>query len=62
MMYSKQIIFCNACGIKMETSLPNVCGREFRTCSQTCYKEMQWRNTLSIMGQEYTPQKDKDNE
>ena len=56
-MYSKQVIYCNACGAKLEMELPNVIGREFRCCSPECVKEMEWRATLSILGVEYYPRK-----
>jgi len=53
MIYSKQKIFCNACGKKLFTEIPNVIGRSFRVCSMDCFKEMNWRETLSIMDKEY---------
>ncbi len=53
MIYSKQKIFCNACGKEMFIELPKVVGREFKCCSMECIEEMKWRETLSIMGKEY---------
>ena len=55
MIYSKQKIFCNCCGREMFTELPNVFGIKFRVCSKSCIREMQWRDTLSVMGKEYYP-------
>jgi hypothetical protein len=57
-MYSKQVIYCNACGKRMVTEIPKVFGREFKCCSSECIQEMQWRETLSIMGKEYYPKKE----
>lgn len=53
--YSKQVIYCNACGKRMEDKIPKVIGRTFRCCSPECLREMEWRETLSILGKEYYP-------
>ncbi len=54
-LFSKQKIFCNACG-KECFSVPHaMMGRDFKVCSIGCIREMQWRDTLSIMGTEYYP-------
>ena len=37
----------------METELPNVMGRA--VCSGVCLREMNWRETLSILGKQYYP-------
>lgn len=37
----------------MFIELPGVMGRNFRVCSMECLKEIQWRETLSIMNKEY---------
>jgi hypothetical protein len=29
-------------------------GREAACCSKDCYREFEWRNTLSILGKPYT--------
>ncbi|CAB4196786.1 hypothetical protein UFOVP1290_306 [uncultured Caudovirales phage] len=39
----------------MQKELPNVIGNKWRVCSLTCLREMEWRESLSIMGQEYYP-------
>ncbi len=52
-MYSKQKCFCNACGIEMFEKLPHIIGKKWKVCSSNCLKEMNWRETLSIMGEEY---------
>jgi hypothetical protein len=54
-MYSKQVIYCNACGKRMVEELPRVKGRAFKCCSMQCLIEMEWRETLSILGKEYYP-------
>jgi len=54
MKYSKQVIYCNACGKKMMEELPRVIGKEFKVCSSDCLQEIRWRETLSIMGEEYS--------
>jgi len=57
MMYSKQKIFCNACGVEMFKEIPRVIGgySGFKVCSQACIREMRWREALSILGNEYRP-------
>ena len=55
MLYSQQKCYCNACGFVMHIQLPNVIGNKWRVCSLTCLREMEWRETLSIMGSEYYP-------
>ena len=55
MLFSKQKIFCNACGQEMYEVLSRVIGRHYRVCSMKCMREMEWRDTLSIMGEEYKP-------
>jgi hypothetical protein len=54
-MYSKQVVYCNCCGRKLEIELPKMMGNLFRCCSIECIQEMNWRETLSIMGKEYRP-------
>jgi len=55
MLYSKQTWFCNACGKEQHSELPNAIGREGKCCSLECHRELNWRETLSIMGQTYKP-------
>lgn len=58
MIYSKQKIFCNCCGLEMFEEIPRVMGGQyfgFKICSKKCAKEMRWRETLSIMNKEYYP-------
>lgn len=54
-LFSKQIIYCNACGKKMLEILPHVIGRTYKVCSLACNREMNWRDTLSTLGKPYTP-------
>jgi hypothetical protein len=58
--YSKQDIFCNACGVKFSEQYPKVIGRDFKVCSTECLNEIQWRNVLSTLGKDYKPQKSND--
>lgn len=53
-LYSKQKIFCNACGKEEHRVLPGM-GREYKCCSMRCLNEMYWRGVLSIMNKEYYP-------
>ena len=52
-LYSKQKIFCNACGKEFEKEYPLIIGLKFKVCSHECVKEMEWRHALSIVGEEY---------
>lgn len=54
-LYSKQKIFCNSCGKEMFEELPRVYGNHFKVCDRKCAREMDWRETLSILGKEYYP-------
>ena len=57
-IYSKQVIYCNACGKKMEEEIPKViggCFSGFKVCTLECMREIQWRETLSIMNRPYHP-------
>lgn len=54
--YSQQKWFCNCCGREMHSPPPGAFGRRYRCCSADCVKEMNWRETLSILGKPYEPQ------
>lgn len=59
-LYSKQEWFCNNCGRKM-FSVPHKAilagyGNKYSVCSIECSREMQWKQGLSILGQDYYPQ------
>jgi hypothetical protein len=54
-LFSKQVFYCNACGLKCHQPLPNVIGRKWKVCSLECHREMDWRDVLSTMGKEYYP-------
>lgn len=61
-LFSPQIWFCNCCGKEMFTNLcSQTYGSKFRCCSLECFREMSWRETLSIMGAEYE-ERDRQNE
>lgn len=53
-LFSKQQIFCNACGKEQHRELPGI-GKDYKTCSVRCLWEMQWRAVLSLMNKEYRP-------
>ncbi len=55
MDYSKQKIFCNACGKEMDIEFNKLVGRNYRVCSQSCYDEINWRDALSMMNEPYKP-------
>ena len=54
-MFSKQTVYCNACGKKMEIEPHKLIGRLFRVCSMQCNREMEWRQALSSTNSEYRP-------
>lgn len=54
--YSKQKIFCNACGKGMFEEFPKVIGRTFKVCSSECLSEILWREVLSNRGEAYKNQ------
>lgn len=52
--YSKQDVFCPICG-KLNKS--EICrGRFFLFCDVKCWREFEWRETLSTLGKEYYPE------
>lgn len=52
MLWSKQKIFCNACGKEQNKILPGI-GKDYKVCSIRCLKEMQYRQMLSMLAKEY---------
>lgn len=50
MIYSKQKIYCNACGKEMLIEYPKIIGREFKVCSMECLKECELRLATSVLG------------
>lgn len=57
-LYSKQVFYCNCCGKEMLCDAPSVMGSRFlgwRVCSPQCVREIRWKETLSILGKEYSP-------
>lgn len=49
------ILFCNVC--RQEFDWHKGYGLDIRCCSKECFKEADWRRTLSILGENYRPQK-----
>lgn len=56
MRYSEQRWYCNACGSRQDSPTPSAMGRHWKVCSMECVREMNWRETLSIMNKPYYPQ------
>lgn len=57
-LYSKQQFFCNCCGKEMFCTSNGVMGGQslgWRVCSPACIREIRWRDTLSMLGQDYYP-------
>jgi hypothetical protein len=48
------MIFCNACGRAIFCTLP-IIGETYKVCSTECLREIKWRESLSIMGENYYP-------
>jgi len=44
-----QVVYCNNCGTKMNTPPSRLFGREYRCCSMECVREINMKDTLSIM-------------
>jgi hypothetical protein len=61
MNFSKQIVYCNVCGTKMSTEIAQLGKFDGRFCSMDCLREFEWRRTLSLMGKEYYPKPNKEN-
>ena len=54
MIFSDQLWYCNACGKEQHSPPARAPGR-YRCCSMKCVREMEWRDTLSILNQPYKP-------
>lgn len=52
-LFSKQIFYCRACGAEMLISVQ--APYRYQVCNDQCWKEFEWRETLSILGKEYYP-------
>ena len=49
-LFSEQLVYCQICGQLFETDFQSYKGN---VCSKRCYKELEWRRILSIMGKKY---------
>lgn len=58
-MFSKQKVFCNACGKEFETTFGFYGGN---VCSSNCYDEIKWKKILSLLDKEYRPDPQKEKE
>lgn len=54
-LFSKQIWYCNACGRQQTEAPSKAVGRTSKCCSIECHREMEWRETLSVLGKDYYP-------
>lgn len=52
-VFSKQKCFCRACGTELFVALSSPGWVE--VCNTGCYEELEWRKTLSTLGEEYYP-------
>lgn len=50
--YSKQEWYCSVCGKREDRKLAGA-GFHNLACSVECWREHEWRKTLSIMGKDY---------
>ena len=55
-LYSKQKWFCNNCGKEQFSEIPKSLGSTHKCCSMDCVREINWKETLSILGKEYYKQ------
>ena len=55
MLFSKQVVYCNACGKEMFIAISGSGTFGGRFCSTECNNEFKWKETLSTMGKEYYP-------
>jgi hypothetical protein len=60
MRYSPQEWYCNNCGKRMDTppctAMIGGFMLGYKVCSAECSREMQWKDTLSLLGKPYRPQ------
>lgn len=56
-MKTECLLFCPVCG--QEYDWHTGYGRDIRCCCRQCHEEAEWRRALSILGQQYRPQKEK---
>lgn len=60
MIFSNQKWFCICCGKELFSPFVHAMGRKYKVCSYECLREMDWRETLCIMGKDYYPQPKKE--
>ena len=51
-VFSQQEIRCQICGASFNTDFQSYQGR---VCNPECWKELEWRKALSVMGKDYRP-------
>lgn len=54
-MFTRFFLWCPICRSEMDWH--KAYGRDIRCCCKECHDEAEWRRTLSILGEEYRPQK-----
>ena len=52
MFYSKQICYCNNCGIQMKIEFHKLIGSSFKVCSLKCNEEIKLKDIKSNLGEE----------
>jgi len=57
--YSRQTIYCTACGRKMHVEIPHAIGRDCKVCSLECLRAWGLKRARSILGEpENEPEND----
>ncbi len=56
-MFRNQPLFCSNCGKSFDgpISRGNSIGSNWIYCGMPCYRELEWKNTLYILGKKYYP-------
>jgi hypothetical protein len=54
-LWTKQPIFCNACGMRYETDFQVGYPNGKHVCSRECFEEMRRRDVLSMLGKPFHP-------
>jgi hypothetical protein len=57
MIFSIQKLFCQICRVEFETdfNLRGGYGANKSCCNKKCFREWQWRRALAIIGKDYYP-------
>lgn len=52
MYYSKQICYCNNCGVKLVIEFHKLIGKTYKVCSLECLHEIELKDIKSNLGAE----------